>query len=243
MKRLLAVLLVLLAAVTPASAAIAFDAAGGPQYSGSATSITWSHTTTGSDRILIVFHHLASAAGDIGTGCTYNSVAMTLIDKHQNTANGVGYTYLYYLVAPTTGANSVVCSTSAAAAQEGASMSYTGASQTGQPDSFANSASGAQVTTFTTTTTVVASNTWLVGVFADNAFASSAGTGTVRRTAASVGLQSGGFDSGGTVGTGSQSLQATTATATDWVGVIASIAEAGGGGATRRNRTLMGAGQ
>jgi len=84
--------------------AIAFDATtdGGNT---TATSLTYSHTCTGSNRILFV-----SVIGAIGsdnvTGATYAGAAMTLVDKQASARS----TYLFYLIAPATGANNVVVS-------------------------------------------------------------------------------------------------------------------------------------
>lgn len=246
MKKLILTLGVLLTLALPAQAAIAVDATGGPAFANN-TSVTWNHTTAGSDRIMIVYHMLPNSAGDTSTGCTYNSVAMTLIQKQAPGGSGLGYSYLYYLVAPATGTNSVVCSTSGTTTQEGGSTTYTGASQTGQPDSFSsNSSAGTE--TFTLTTTVVASNSWLVGVCGSNGGNITAGSGTTLRTGAPVGFQVRGVDSNGVVGTGSQSLACVNSgdPSTEWGGVIASIKEVGGGGGggggAPKNLPLIGVG-
>ena len=78
-KAFVAFLLFLLMA-TPAIATIAFDATANGQDSNVA-SLTWSHTCTGSDLVLIVGVSTRGGDGDaVPTGVTYNGVAMTLID-------------------------------------------------------------------------------------------------------------------------------------------------------------------
>lgn len=225
LTRLLLLTLLLLTLAVPAQAAIAVDATASGAYVASATSKTWSHTTTGRDRALVVGLGI-SATTDLGTGCTYNAVAMTLIQSGQETATPTGWSYLYLLVNPASGANNIVCTTSALTAIEGVSASYTGAKQTGQPDSTAAATATAQ-TSLTVSTTVVLSNSWLVGVFrAGNRV--DPGTGTFERLEG-VDMAVGLFDSNGTVGTGSQSLQVTRAVNDSFYGGILSLASAAAG--------------
>lgn len=88
--------------------AVAFDAFSTPaSFSSYVDSLTWAHTCSGSDRVLIV--------GIVGlsdvppphdvVSVTYNGVAMTKIGEQDNA--GV-HTELWRLVAPATGANNVV---------------------------------------------------------------------------------------------------------------------------------------
>ena len=78
--------------------AIAFDAASNG-IQGTATSWTWAHTCTGSDRILFVFGHQVSNI----SGVTYAGVSMSILGP-------VGDVALWYLVNPATGTNNVVAS-------------------------------------------------------------------------------------------------------------------------------------
>lgn len=95
------------------------------------TSATYAHTCSGNNRILFVALYVGSTT-NLVTGVTYAGVSMTLV----NSANvGAGSTrYLYSLIAPATGANNVVILTSASTIIRACSVSYTGVSQTGQPD-------------------------------------------------------------------------------------------------------------
>lgn len=186
------------------------------------TSLTYAHTVSGSNRILFV-----SVFGDTTdkiTGVTYNGVSMTLVGKTVKSPDR--YVYLFYLIAPATGTNNVVVSASSSIAICSHAVSYTGAAQTGQPDS---SITGTAATSLTLTTTVVASNCWLVGAWRTNVTTGTAGTGATQRQG-SNGLYT--ADSNGVVGTGSQSMTYNTAGSNGYSGVMASFAPASGGSST-----------
>lgn len=157
--------------------AIAYDAYS--EVNGSGTSATTSHTCTGSNRILIVGVWLPNS--DDLTGVTYNSVSMTQIAKKQTGTNSE-WLYLYYLVAPATGANDIVASQSSSSDIRVRATSYTGAKQTDQPDASATNDSTSTITTLTTNLTTVADNCWTV-LFERNGCGSiTASTGTTLRS-------------------------------------------------------------
>lgn len=229
----------ILSALTPkAHAAIAFDAStGATDNSGLVTSITFSHTTgSGSDRYLVAPVTINCAAcGVTISSLTYNAVAATEVDE-QVASDGTDSVRLslYILAAPATGANNVVATISGTlnGSKQFAvnAQTYTGAAQTGQPDSTGNfTATGSSAASVTVSTTVVASNTWLVGGASENQgdiAAGAAGAGTTYRGSAQFNMY--GADSNGTVGTGSQSLvwgRASTGGA-EIVGIIISLAPA-----------------
>jgi len=164
--------------------AIAFDASidGG---SASATSLTFAHTTSGSDRILFVyaFHNTTT---DRITGATYAGAAMTLVDKVSN-ASGVGFSYLFYLIAPATGANNVVISANASVFIAGMASSYTGAKQSAQPDAFVTYNTPAS-SAATVTLTSIANNSWTVIGIGCNTASPGAGAGTTSRHSNANGL-------------------------------------------------------
>ena len=137
--------------------AIAFDAFTDGNYTNSATTHTFSHTCTGSDRILFVTG-FTNTSSDYITGITYNGVAMTLVNKLAAAASR--YAYIFYLVAPATGANNVVLTASSSSALGGNASSYTGASQTGQPDASSSQTIGASPVNNSVTT--VADNCWSI---------------------------------------------------------------------------------
>ena len=94
---------------------------------------------------------------------------------------------------------------------------------------------------FTTTAlTPAASNSWLVGVMANNAVASSAGTGTYFRAGAGNG--DGVFDSNGTV-SGASSLQMVGAGAVSWAGLVIVGAPASTPSSSTNMLPLMGVGK
>jgi hypothetical protein len=141
---------------------IAFDAASGGQTAG-ATSVTYSHTcSSGVNRALFV-GVFSDDSGDNLTGITYAGVAMTLIDKQDHTDGSFpGYTYLYYLSNPASGANNVVVSYSGSHVIRSSSASYTGVSLAIPDNKTKGSASGANALTLSLTP--VANNCWTIMV-------------------------------------------------------------------------------
>ncbi len=159
--------------------AIAYDTSA--SGNAAATSLTYSHTCTGTNLILYVGVFIISGADQV-TGVTYGGVAMTRVDYVLVDTN-VG-TYLYQLVAPSTGANNVVVSMSTSLTVQGSSSSFTGAAQSGQPDAHTTMVETTNVIQSTTSLTTVADNDWLVAFCTNNSggsFATSA-TNLTRRT-------------------------------------------------------------
>lgn len=203
MKKYLAALLVTTALLLPngALAAIAFDAATNGGTSGT-TSLTFSHTTTGSNRILIVSVGKIDD-GDVVTGVTYAGTAMTKAIAQPWPPNANSRMELWYLFAPATGANNVVITVSSNTNQvAGAAASYTGALQSGTPDTgfTSENASGARTVTVNVTT----ANSWLVSNYKSADADPTAGTGTGR-----VGTPAGNpniMDSNAAVGSGNQTI-------------------------------------
>ena len=206
---------------------IAYDASANGSITLSGTSLTWSHTTSGSNRVLFVGAFGDTLIADPTcakiTGATYNSVSMTQVP----TVSPVGVPgdrciYLFYLVAPATGANNVVVSASSAIVIAGLSSSYTGAKQTGVPDVAVNNTQS-NTATFTTSLTVATTNSWMILYTKNNFDAPGAGTGSTSRQSTANGHAI--FDSNGPLATGSQSMAATSASSTsDWGSIMVSIA-------------------
>ena len=179
--------------------AIEFDAVSSGA-TGGATSLTVSHTCSGLNRILFV-GVIGSYLGDYITGATYNSVAMTLVDKQQ--ISGDRWVYLYYLIAPALGTNNIVVSSSPSDYILLKAVSYIGALQSSQPDK--KTKGSATGTTQTANVTTGANNCWMVGMFDPAGGGATAGAGTFLRVS-DVNQQTI-FDSNGSVGTsGSHSL-------------------------------------
>lgn len=150
-----------------AEAAIAYDA----QSSAAqiiASSVTYAHTISGSNTILFVSPSCYPSACTLTV--TYNGTSMTQIGGYVTSADSV-VQGLFYLVAPTTGTNNVVVTKTGGTYVASLSQSYTGASQTGQPD--ANSSGTGSVSSspwqFTASVTSVADNSWAVVFGRDNA--------------------------------------------------------------------------
>lgn len=195
---------------------IAFDTATTSSFG---TSPSWSHTCTGSNRILIVY--VGAAADPVVSGITYNSVAMTKFAETTYPGSGHQGFSAWYLINPASGSNTIAVTSSSDCA--GAAESYTGAKQSGQPDSFAVNNNSTGTNSLTTATTVVATDCWLIGGATDNqGTGATAGTGTVRRAFTAQGMNIG--DSGNAVGTGSQSLNWTMGGNFLFKGITASIA-------------------
>ncbi len=119
----------------------------------------------------------------------------------------------------------VISRTGSTNAIYGFASSYSGALQSGQPDSVhgANTASNSG-TNYTDNTTVVATGCWLAAVVLDDDNNISAGSNTIKRGA---GARRAFFDSNATVGTGAQTLNITCTNLDRLTDVTISIAPAG----------------
>ena len=202
--------------------AIEFDNATNGGLTNPGTSLTFSYTVgTGSDRILFVGVESNVAI----SGVTYAGTAMTLIDSSQN---GTDLTaYLFYLIAPSTGANNVVISAGSSGVIGGHASSYKGAKQSGVPDSTAKNTVNNNAT-YSISTTTVADNSWVVGYARESAGRlMTASAGTTMRAEVDDGHGKHMFDSGGAVTpAGVKTLGGTIANAANWAGVVASFAPA-----------------
>lgn len=180
--------------------AIALDASSSAVGTGSTT--TLSHTTSGTNRLLFVSVYEATNAVNC-TGVTYNGVAMTKITQLILTDRAASF---WYLVAPATGANTVAITGVGAYTIVLMAESFTGAKQTGVPDS-SNTGSTASATTFSVSTTTVADNCWLVGhLFNSTTNGMTAGTGTTFRQQPAGGSLAIGDSNGAKTPAGSYSL-------------------------------------
>jgi hypothetical protein len=199
--------------------AIAFDAQSNSAYKGAGTSsVTWSHTCTGSDRLLVVGAYCGNSGA---TSVTYNGASMTEINSLAMSGPASGqYIRLYYLVNPASGTNNCVMSSGTSTDNYGAATSYTGVKQTGQPD--ANNTNGTTSSSaFTTSLTTTADNCWLVG-FSYMGLQVVAGTNTTLRSTP-VYVEYMMDNNAAQTPAGSHSLQTTAASATFAGHVIASF--------------------
>ena len=197
--------------------AIAFDAVSSGGNGG--TSQTFSHTCTGTNRLLFVGAFNQESSSTV-TGVTYNGVALTEIDNTSQTNNSAS---LWYLIAPATGVNDVVVTRSSSSnALLGVAVSYTGCLQSGVPDSD-NTRSGGSGSSLTIATTTTVVNCWLTGIFRNEVAVNVASTNTTMRNSSSVSMG----DTNAPMATaGSHSIGVTWSGSGRNVGVIASFAPA-----------------
>lgn len=155
--------------------AIAIDAANNGTAGSGITNVTYSQTCTGTNLILFV----GVRSDTLPTSVTYNGVSLTNINGAN--AYGVNTVSLWYLVNPAIGAHTVSVTITSSGTIQSVCCSYTGASQTGVPDS-QNTNSVTGTNTITTSTTTIANNSWVVGMVGDNgAGVLSASTGATQR--------------------------------------------------------------
>ena len=160
--------------------AIAFDSAtnGG---SATATSLTYSHTVSGTNTFLYVTILGRVGATSLITGVTYAGVAMTYRDGSQ-VAPADRFLETWYLVGASTGANNIVISASGSDFIASNCVSYNGVSQ-GSLDA-TNTNFQATGTPNTNTVTTVTNSAWHIMGGANASGTPTAGTGsTIRSTA------------------------------------------------------------
>lgn len=218
--------------------AIAFDSSTYGASAASAGTLTFSHTTSGSDRILFVYVTIQNANS---VSVTYAGNAMTSI--HVNTGSFSHYQSLWYIIAPTTGANNVVVTATSATIRAYAS-SYTGASQTGQPDASVVP-SEATTTSYARALTTVADNSWIVwGMCAMSGAALTAGATTVVRHQPEVTAFGTAFCDSGTLFTpaGSSTLTVTSSSQL-FCSIMASFSPASAASTFSPRLSLLGVGR
>lgn len=188
--------------------AIALDTNAQQTSNNSTLSFTMGSVSNG-----ILFVCVIGDATDTLSGITYNGVAMSFLNK----TSFDRWIYMYYMVSPPSGAHNIVVSGLSFCLISG--VSYSGAKQTGVPDSTATpSGSG---TSSALTTTVVASNCWLIALNYGGGGTNTVGAGTTSR--GDVNANPTVVDSNGTVGTGAQTLTVNF-TSGSWIGIATSFA-------------------
>lgn len=180
--------------------AIALDATSGS--SGSGTTLTFSHTCTGSNLILIVGVMNYDPAAI--TGVTYNGVAMTKIFASDVVSPSYNSMNQFYLVNPATGSNNIVVTVPGATPIRATGASYTGVAQTSPIDGFGSAIAGSLTPgAESANVTVTASNCWVNAMSTnDNNVAMTAGSGLTNLVASATPNQMRTYDSNGTVSTG-----------------------------------------
>jgi len=190
-------LLILFLIPSPALAAIAFDAA---EYSGSCTGTTCTlptnHTATINNTIVCTGFINGHSTDNI-TGVTYGGTAMARYSIG-TFVSGVGIPYLYCLLNPPSGSQSIVITQTAGIESSFAcTASYTGVAQSGQPDATATPNTCTACTALTTSLTTIADNSWAFAFEGNSIGAPTAGAGTTARATNANGF--GCFDGGALV--------------------------------------------
>lgn len=218
--------------------AVSFDATS--QGTSSANSISFSHTCTGTDRILVAYVLGSSSGGAplAPNSATYNGVAMTR--PVSNVTSNIGIA-MFYLVNPASGSNTFSASfTSGGGADSMRTIlaSYTGASQTVQPDSSSSGTSGG-ASPFDAFTTVVQNTSWVVSGF-NNRSGGTQGvsSGTQRGTTISSVFLLADTNAGVSAGLNGVSFTSTSSNG-EW---LAMSITPEGAAATARSRMLVGMG-
>lgn len=186
--------------------AIAFDFSSGGVTAGGPTSLTFSHTCSGSKRILFV----ASSSSGSFSGVTFNGIALT-----QSVTPGLQL--IWILVNPPAVTANIICTIPGGQSVSAVSASYNGVIQIGYIDSQKEDVNEANP--WTISNTVVASNCWLMGTCvsrqgAGNNVTSLSSNRTNRQTAGVGSTPQNGatlwYDSNGTVATGAQTTTVTS---------------------------------
>jgi hypothetical protein len=199
--------------------AIAFDTATDGGFIASPGPLTWSHTCSGTNRILWVgcFGNFGGGSGLI-SGVTYAGVAMTQIATAL--VSGDRWIYLFCLEGTALGANNIVVS-GTADFMGGAAASYNSAAQAGQPDATAHSSPGPN-TALTQSVTTVAANCWAILVVRSSGGGTAAGSGTTLREFGASGIFIG--DNNGPVSAATTVNMTVTFTSGSSAAIIASFA-------------------
>jgi len=140
---------------------IAVDATSEGQTTG--TSLTVSHTTTGTNPALFVYvlTNLNSDPTEYITGVTYNGVAMTQLRKQDFTTSDNSWHYIYGLLDPATGTNDIVISTDTSVILLARAVSYVGVDTDQTLPDASNSDTGTSVGSLSTSITTIADNCWI----------------------------------------------------------------------------------
>ncbi len=177
MKRFLLILLLL---PSPLFAVIHSDNAvdGGNVDPG--TSLSWSHTSSGSDLLGVVgFIGDAQTGNDDISSVTWGAVTCTLVVKYTTAGTAVRFIYLYQCPAIASGAQTVIITTANSHYISGGSVSYNGAASM-QPDTSTSDHVAPSGTSLTTSTTTTNDKDFLVA-FSRATVIGISGTGIVRK--------------------------------------------------------------
>jgi hypothetical protein len=222
--------------------AIAFDSKTATTTSATA-SLSFSHTCTGTDRILFVIT-TANGAAFTTTGVTYNSVSMTIASSFRITTGPIQY--IWYLINPASGSNTIQI-TNSGSVTAGSAISFNGVKQTGFPDASITNSGATGSTSYNSTVTTIADNSFILSSSRTNAgLAFTAGANTTVGNQPEATYFGGGgcwYSTAPQTPAGAKTLNV-TCSAQDFDGAmtISFAPETGGGGATYRRMALLGVG-
>jgi hypothetical protein len=141
--------------------AIAFTASADLGNTTAASTFSGSYTCGSGSNTLLIIGVVGDHTSDQVTGVTYNSVPMTLINKFQASASPWTWQYLFYLLNPASGSHTAVVSASGVCSNLAmGAADYTGV--VGGLDVQTTHASGANVTTLTSSITTAIDNDWAI---------------------------------------------------------------------------------
>lgn len=143
--------------------AVAYDATSKGTVGAGNSTLTFSHTITGANTILMVGVCLVQTNGAAISSATFNGVSMTAVYNYA--PSGTRSLAYFYLINPAGGAHNIVVTLTGNTdiAFGAVGVSYNGVSQAAFPDSNNKVDSSAAVSSLSVSTTTVANNAWLVG--------------------------------------------------------------------------------
>lgn len=208
---------------TPSWAQIAFDAfTDGTANGGTTSSLSWSHTSTGSNRVGFI-----GCAGDIVSGAddfnlpTWTGGTVSLVTKITTFASGTvnaRFLYLWFVAGQSSGSQTVTVTTGSNHFIICGSLSYTGAASVGTSTTQTSASQAA--TTQTTSLTTTADNSWtiMLAEVSSGGGPPGAGTGSTFRGTGSFNLN-GFFDSNAVIHPAGSTSMTTTAGVSNNAGI------------------------
>jgi len=130
----------------------------------STSPLKWNHICTGTNLVLIIAVVVRASSGPNCTGITYNNISLTLLGSKRTTgASPNAQISLWYLLNPAIGSNEISVSfTGSTVSCNAGAVSWTGVSQSGQPDAVNGVSNGVSANPSITITTI-SDNCWVVG--------------------------------------------------------------------------------
>lgn len=164
---------------------------------------------SGTDLLVIIAWRARTVAGTTvaPTSVTVAAVAATDTGITPSGTQDISWIKMYYYLSPPSGAQTVAASGGGIASDETGYIwsAYSGAAQSGQPDS-AVDAGSSTTTAFGMTTTVVAANSWVICGFTNQGIAPSSYTNGTSRQFVTPNVGEGIVDSNGALSAGAYTI-------------------------------------